>query len=108
MFVASSTRFSIVKSFAALVLGLVIFFGFLFVLLTNNLSDKLLSADFYSNIIHGQDTYNRIYDEVLLDEELARTTQDLLGDLQVLSQEEIVQLLREIMPPEYLQSQVEG
>ena len=83
------------------------FFGFLFLLLANNLTDKLLSADFYSNIISGQDTYDRIYDEVLLDEELARTTQDLLGNVQV-PQEEIVSLLREIMPRDYLQSQVEG
>ena len=98
---------SIIRSVAALVLGVVVFFGFLFLLPLTNFSDKLLSAEFYTDTISGEDTYNRIYDEVLLDEELERTTQDLLGGVQVVSQAEIVGLLREIIPPEYLQSQVE-
>ena len=99
---------AIFRPVAALVLGVVVFFGFLFFLLLTNFSDKLLSADFYTDIISGEDTYNRVYDEVLLDEELERTTQDLLGGVQVVSQAEIVGLLREIIPLEYLQSQVEG
>ncbi len=99
---------SIVRSVAALILGVVVFFGFLFLLLLNNFSDKLLSAEFYIDTISGQDTYNRVYDEVLLDEELESTTQDLLGGVEVVSHVEIVGLLREIIPPEYLKSQVEG
>ena len=91
----------------ALVLGVAVFFGFLFLLLLNNFSDKMLSSDFYIDTIAGEDTYNRIYDEVLLDEELVDTTRDLLGDIQVVSQEDIVMLLRQIVPPEYLQSEVE-
>ena len=74
----------------------------------DNTSDKLLSADFYTDTISEEDTYNRIYDDVLLDEELVSTTRDLLGGVQVVSQEEIVQLLREIMSPEYLESETEG
>ena len=98
---------AIIRSVAALVLGVVVFFGFLWFLLLNNVSDKLLNAEFYTDTISGEDTYNRIYDEVLLDEELETTTQDLLGGVQVVSQEEIVGLLREIIPPEYLQSETE-
>lgn len=99
---------AIIRSVAALVLGVVVFFGFLFLLLLNNFSDKLLNADFYTDTISGQDTYNRIYDDVLLDPELASTTEDLLGGIQVVSQEDIVGLLRQIIPPDYLQSQVES
>ena len=98
----------ILKSVAALVLGVIVFFGFLFLLFLNNFSDKLLSSQFYIDTIAGEDTYNRVYDEVLLDEELLGTTQDLLGGVQVVTQEDIVMLLRQIVPPEYLQSQVEG
>jgi hypothetical protein len=98
----------IIRSVVSLVLGVVIFFGFLFWLLMNNFSDKLLSADFYTDTITGEDTYNRIYDEVLLDAELKETTDDLLGDIQVVTHEEIVGLLKEIVPPAYVQSQVEG
>ena len=69
-----SFTLSIVRAAAALVLGVIIFVGFLFFLILNNLSDKLLSADFYKDTIAGQDTYNRIYDEVLVDEELLDKT----------------------------------
>lgn len=98
---------SIVRAVSALVLGVVVFVGFLLLMLTNT-SNKLLNADFYNDIIAGEDTYNRIYDEVLLDEDLESTRNDLLGEVRVVSDQELVNLLREIIPPEYLQSQVEG
>ena len=98
----------ILRSVLALVLGVIVFFGFLFLLLLNNFSDKLLSPEFYIDTIVGENTYNRVYDEVLLDQELLDTTQDLLGGVQVVTQEDIVMLLRQIVPPDYLQSQVEG
>ena len=99
---------SVLRAGAALVLGVIIFVGFLFFLILNNFSDKLLSADFYNDTIAGQDTYNRIYTEVLVDEELLDRTSELLGDIQVVSHEDIVELLREIVPPDYIQDQVEG
>ena len=99
---------SIVRATLALVLGVIIFVGFLFYLILNNFSDKLLSADFYNDTIEGQDAYNRIYDEVLVDEELLDRTAELLGDISVVSDEEIVELMREIVPLEYVQAQVEG
>jgi hypothetical protein len=45
---------------------------------------------------------------VLLDEEVKRSTQQLLGDIKWVDQEDIVGLLREIVPPDYLKTQVEG
>lgn len=99
---------SIIRAVASLILGVVIFFGFMFWLLMNNFSDRLLDAEFYNDTITGEDTYNRIYDEVLLDDELKETTNDLLGDIQVVTHDEIVGLLKAIVPPAYVQSQVEG
>ena len=100
--------FSILRAWAGLVLGMAIFIGFLSFLTLNHFSDKLLSADFYKNTIAAADTYNRIYDKVLVDDELEDTTTEFLGDIQVVEHEEIADLLREILPPEYLQQQVEG
>ena len=89
-------------------LGIVVFVGFLFLILVGNFTDKLLNADFYKDTIVGQDSYNRIYDEVLVDQELRDKTDELLGNIKVVDHDEIVGLLREILPPAYLQSQVEG
>ena len=89
-------------------LGVVIFVGFLFVLISNNFSDKLLSADFYMSTIAAEDTYDRIYNEVLVDDELKDRTQELLGDIKVVEHQEIVDLLEEIMPPAYIKGQMEG
>ena len=99
--------FGAIRTVATLILGIVIFLGFLFLLGERTFSANLLNADFYKDTISGQDTYNRIYDQVLLDQELQETTRDLLGDIKVVSHQDVVQLLREIVPPEYLRSQVE-
>ncbi len=89
-------------------LGVVIFVGFLFVLISNNFSDKLLSADFYVSTIAAEDTYDRIYNEVLVDDGLKDRTQELLGDIKIVEHQEIVDLLEEIMPPAYIKGQVEA
>ncbi|MQG49097.1 MAG: hypothetical protein FI711_06630 [SAR202 cluster bacterium] len=99
---------SLLRAGAGLVLGVVIFVGFLFVLILNNFSDKLLSADFYMSTIAAEDTYDRIYNEVLVDDELKDRTQELLGDIKVVEHQEIVDLLEEIMPPAYIKGQVEA
>ena len=99
---------STVRAAAALFLGIVVFVGFLFLIIVGNFTDKLLNADFYKDTIAGQDSYNRIYEEVLVDQELRDKTDELLGNIQVVDHDEIVGLLREILPPTYLQSQVEG
>ncbi len=98
----------ILRSFAALVMGVVVFVGFLFLLLVGNFSGKVLNADFYKDTIAGQDSYNRIYDEVLIDQKLKDKTDELLGNIQVGDYDDIGNLLRQILPPGYLQSQVEG
>ena len=99
--------FGAIRTVATLILGIVIFLGFLFLLGERTFSANLLNADFYKDTISGQDTYNRIYDQVLPDQELQETTRDLLGGIKVFNQRDVVQLLRGIVPPEYLRSQVE-
>ena len=56
----------ILRSVLALVLGVVVFLGFLFLLLLNNVSDKMLSSEFYIDTIDGENTYERVYDDVLV------------------------------------------
>ena len=98
----------ILRAGAALVLGVVLFVGFALLLVGGILSDKLLEADFYANIITAESAYNRIYVEVLVDDELEETTNKLLGNINVVSQHETVDLLMQIIPPKYLQEEVEG
>lgn len=98
---------TIIRAGAAMVLCVVIFVGFLAFLILNNFSDKLLSSEFYTNTIAAEDTYNRIYEEVLVDEELSDRTSEFLGDIQIVTHQDIVDLMREIVPPEYIQAEVE-
>ena len=98
----------ILRFVATPILGIAIFAGLLLTLVVNNIVDKLLNAEFYTDTIAEQNTYNRIYDDVLLDQKAKDKVQELLGDVKVVSPEDIVGLVRGLMPPEYLQSQVEG
>ncbi len=98
----------ILRFVATPILGIAIFAGLLLTLVGNNIVDKLLNADFYTNTIAEQNTYNRIYDDVLLDQKAKDKVQELLGDVKVVSPEDIVGLVRGLLPPEFLQSQVEG
>ena len=98
----------VLRPLLTIVLWALFFVGFLWWALQDNVADKLLTAEFYTDTISQQDAYNRIYDEVLLDEELEDTTQDLLGGVQVVGQKEVADLLRDILPPDYLQAQTEA
>ena len=98
----------ILRFVATPILGIAIFAGLLLTLVGNNIVDKLLNAEFYTDTIAEQNTYNRIYDDVLLDQKAKDKVQELLGDVKVVSPEDIVGLVRGLLPPEYLQSQVEG
>ncbi len=98
----------ILRFVATPILGIAIFAGLLLTLVVNNIVDKLLNAEFYTDTIAEQNTYNRIYDDVLLDQKAKDKVQELLGDVKVVSPEDIVGLVRGLLPPEYLQSQVEG
>ena len=104
------------RSIASLVLGLVIFFGLLLFLLVSTVRDNFLTSEFYTDNLSENNVYDRVYDEVLLDPEFEDTTDKLLGriefareDIDVdITQKDMVEVAREIIPLPYLRSQVEG
>jgi uncharacterized membrane protein YgdD (TMEM256/DUF423 family) len=98
----------ILRFVATPILGIAIFAGLLLTLVESNISNKLLDAGFYTDTIEEHNTYNRIYDDVLLDQKAKDKMQELLGGVKVVSPEDIVGLVRGLLPPEYLQAQVEG
>ena len=88
------------------ILGLVVFVAVGILTADSLMSNKLLNADFYTEIISQQDTYNRIYDEVLLEDEVRRASGELFP-AELVSHEDLVGILRSVVPPEYLRGQVE-
>ena len=98
---------TVVRALAGLVLGMVVFAGLLYYLLVVNFSQRLEDPEVYNVAISDTNAYSRIYDEVLVDEALENHTKDLLGGLEVSIDDEAVDLLRDVMPPAYLQEQTE-
>ena len=100
--------FLIFRSITSFIFGIVIFLGFFAFLMMTTFRDNFLTAEFYTESLAENNVYNRIYDEVLPDEDFADTTSELLGDIKDVPQSDIKQVTREIIPPEYLQDEVEG
>ena len=90
------------------VLGLAVFAGLLHLLVISNFTLRSVNSDTYYLAISDTNAYNRIYSEVLVDEVLSGQIGDLLAGLEVDTQERKVELLRQIMPPDYLQEQTEN
>ena len=97
----------IVRALAGLVLGLVIFAGLLYFLVVVNFSQRLENPAVYRRAINETDAYNRIYDEVLVDEALKDQAGNLLGGVEFNVQKESVEILKDVMPPAYLREQTE-
>ena len=97
----------ILRPIFTLIFGIVLFLGCLGFVLVTSVRDNFLTSEFYLDNLAENDVYERIYTEVLLDQEFEDTTQELMGDIQV-PQADIVGLAKEIIPPDYLQAQVEG
>ena len=99
--------FFVFRSLASLILGLVIFIFFAGYLLIDNVRDKFLSAEFYTENLTENDVYERIYDEVLLDPEFKDKTEELVGKIDV-APDDIADVTRDVISPEYLRAQVEA
>ena len=95
------------RTFAGLVLGLVIFAALLYLLVVVNFSRNLVKSEVYYLAISDTDAYNRLYEEVLPDEELRDTTEKLQGYVSFPQADDSVQVLRGILPPDYLREQTE-
>ena len=97
----------IIRPLLTFTLGLVVLLSVGILTADRLVSNKLLNADFYADVIAEQDTYNRIYDEVLLEDEVRRASGELFP-AELVSHEDLVGILRNVVPPEYLRGQVEG
>ena len=98
----------LLRALAGLLLGMLVFAGLLYYLVVVNVSQRIENPEVYNSAIEDTDAYNRIYGEVLADEALGDRTGNLLGDLEIEVNEEAVAVLREVMPPAYLQEQTEA
>ncbi len=96
-----------VRPLLTFTLGLVVFLAVGILTVDRLVSNKLLNADFYADVIAEQDTYNRIYDEVMLEDEVRQASAQLFP-MELVSHEDLVGIFRDVAPPEYLQGQVEG
>ncbi len=103
----SGVMLTVLRALAGLILGLAVFAGLLYFLVVVNFSQRLVESGVYNTAINDTDAYNRIYTEVLVDEALKDQTGNLLGDVEIQAHEEAVEVLREVMPPAYLQEQTE-
>ena len=98
---------TVLRALAGLVLGLAVFAGLLYFLVVVNFSQRLVEPKVYNIAIEDTDAYNRIYGEVLLDEALKDTKGKLLGYVNFPNPDDTVEVLQQIMPPDYLQKQTE-
>ena len=99
---------SLLRVFGRLILGVAILAGLIHTLVLSNFSQRLVQSETYTVAINDTDAYNRIYDEVLVDDALSGPTSNLLGGVELDLQNEAVTLLRQIMPPSYLKQQTEN
>ena len=98
---------TILRALAGLVLGLVVFAGLIYYLVLVNISQRLDDPEVYEVAISDTDAYNRVYDEVLVDEALEDHARNLVGDLEVGVEDDAVEILKDVMPPAYLREQTE-
>lgn len=99
---------TLLRALAGLILGMVVFAGLIYFLVVVNFSQRLEDPEVYNVAIRETDAYNRVYDEVLVDEALEDQTANLVGDLDIDVNEEAVEVLRDVLPPAYLQEQTEA
>ena len=101
----------IVRTLLAFVLGIMVVSGIGVLVVERTISTTLLDAGFYTNILAEHDAYNRLYDEVLPDPETRSMVEgdltNAVGNVEIVTYDDIVMLLGSIAPPEYLREQTE-
>ncbi len=98
---------AVLRPILGLVLGVIVFFGFLSFVVVSGFRGNFLSTEFYAENISENSVYDRIYDEVLLDPDFEKQTDYLVAGVEV-PHEDVVEVTRSILPPTYLQDQVEN
>ena len=98
----------LLRGLAGLLLGMVVFASLFYYLVVVNVSQRIDGPEVYNVAIQDTDVYNRIYDEVLVDEAIEEQPGNLLGNPDIEDSGEAVAVLREVMPPAYLREQTEA
>jgi len=70
------------------------------------ISDNVLDRDYYIEAARDARVYERVYDQRVFAEQLRDSTQEITGGIEV-ETDDVVSVVSEIAPPEYLQVQVE-
>ena len=97
----------IIRPLLSIVLGIIVVAAVGVVVAERVVFTTLLNAEFYTGIIAEHDTYNRIYDEVLVDEKVREASEEHLR-VELVSHDDLVMILRAVATPEYLREQVES
>ena len=82
------------------------FVGMVYFVVLTGISGKLLDTDFYTAVLNDSDSYDRLY-EVAAEEILKQSESSLVG-IYMPDGEELSDLLRQIAPRTYVQSQAES
>ena len=98
---------TLLRALGSLILGLVVIAGLLYLFVVVNITQRLEDPEIYRTAFTETDVYNRIYDEVLVDAAIQDQTLDMFGGVGLETQESI-EVLRDVMPPAYLQEQTEA
>jgi hypothetical protein len=95
---------SVIRRVALVFLAFVFFLLLIASLTLGAVEGKILDEDFYKGQLDENDFYTRVYTDVLPEIE---AVPDYYGDLQI-SRQEAEELIAQIFPPEWLQTQVES
>lgn len=99
---------SLIRSVAALILALAVFAGFCLWLVLNQVSGKLFDPAVYAEALVAADAYPRLYSDLLAGPAGQGWARDLLGEGLPVADADLIALMQDVAPPEYLQRQVEG
>lgn len=93
--------------------GLIFVLAFVLYLASNLIEDRLLSGATYADVLQSQNTYQRLYSDVLADPALADLTRDLLADTKIEGMSDnalamATSTLYMVLPPRRLQAVTEG
>ena len=92
---------------ASLLAGLLAFCAFI-LLFATFVATAVLKDELYTESLSKQQAYDRIYTEVLTPQLVTEVRQRHLPDLDLFSSEDIVKLVRDIVPPDYIQGESEN
>ncbi len=95
------------RATASLVLGTLIIAGLVYLLVSVNILQRLVTAEVYHDAVSEADAYNRVYDKELLEDAVGGLDGSLLGDIEIEADDQVVAFLRDVLPPAYLQEQTE-